>query len=122
MENKLQDSGRDYLGVQSIDLQTSRPASCTLQCESRKLALRQRRERDPNCNGCICRAGSSFLLGEVPRARALGAASARHCRLSRVGRALGAPRGPPARVPGAPALDHHMPSPAGSLGTTTNSF
>lgn len=44
MENKLQDSGGDYLGVQSIDPQTYRPASCTLQCESRKLTLRQRRE------------------------------------------------------------------------------
>lgn len=44
MENKLQDSGGDYLGVQSIDLQTYRPASCTLQRESRKLTLRQRRE------------------------------------------------------------------------------
>ena len=43
MENKLQDSGGDYLGVPSIDPQIYRPASCTLQCESRKLTLRQRR-------------------------------------------------------------------------------
>lgn len=36
MESKLRDSGNDYLGLGSIDLQTLQPSNCTLQCESRK--------------------------------------------------------------------------------------
>lgn len=54
MESKLQDSGSGYLGVRLIDLQTSQPANCTLQCESRK-CITSRGRRDPDCNGCSCR-------------------------------------------------------------------
>lgn len=133
MESKLQDSGSDYLGVRLIDLQTSQPENCTLQCESRK-CITSRERRDPDCNGCICRLtfylshtyppphpAPFVFLGKLRwrRPPALGAAPARSCGVSRKWATLAVFRD--LLAPNPSSGPHHTLSyQARSFGATTN--
>lgn len=131
-KSQLQDSGSDYLSLRSIDLQTSQPANCTLQCESRK--LHDVRGEEPQI-ATVASAGwlsprtpppppSLFFLGEA----SLVAGSCTGCcpraalRGGTPGAVLAVFR-ELAGVPGAPALANRtLSSLASSLGATTNFF